>query len=145
MSPITRRVVQAILYEVFALAFVGPALALLFDQAMASTIALAVVMSSIALGWNYLFNLIFERWEARQAVRGRSAMRRLVHGLGFEGGLVFMLVPVVAFWLDISFLEAFLVDLGVFAFFLVYAIVFTWAFDSVFGLPPSAAAERTTA
>ena len=30
--------------------------------------------------------------------------------------------------------------LGILAFFFVYAIVFTWAFDKVFGLPQSARA-----
>jgi uncharacterized membrane protein len=32
-----------------------------------------------------------------------------------------------------------LANLGLLAFFFVYAIAFTWAFDRVFGLPKSAA------
>ena len=103
-----------------------------------STLGLAFVLSSIALAWNYVFNAIFERWESRQSVRGRSLLRRLAHGIGFEGGLVVMLVPVMAFWLDISFVSAFLANLGLLAFFFVYAVAFTWAFDRVFGLPQSA-------
>ncbi|MFT3664980.1 PACE efflux transporter [Piscinibacter sp.] len=139
MSPTTRRrVVQAILYEVFAIAFVGPAMSLMFGQSAGSTLALAVVMSTIALGWNYVFNGLFEAWESRQAVKGRSFGRRLAHGIGFEGGLVFLLVPVMAYWLETTLLKAFLADLGILAFFFVYAIVFTWAFDRVFGLPQSA-------
>ncbi|MEO8280822.1 MAG: PACE efflux transporter [Ideonella sp.] len=142
MSSTQRRILQAVLYEIFAVAFIGPVMAKLFDEPIGSSLGLAVVMSTIALTWNYLFNLMFERWEARQAVSGRSAMRRFVHGLGFEGGLVFILVPVMAFWLHISFLAAFVANLGVFVFFFVYAIVFTWAFDSIFGLPPSAAGGK---
>ena len=138
MSPRTRRVVQAVLYEVFAIAFVGPVLSFAFDKPATSTLGLAVVLSSIALAWNYVFNALFERWEARQAVRGRSFLRRLAHGTGFEGGLVILLVPVMSFWLEISFFEAFLANLGLLAFFFVYAIAFTWAFDRVFGLPESA-------
>lgn len=99
---------------------------------------LAVALSSIALGWNYLFNAIFERWESRQSVTGRSFARRLAHGIGFEGGLVVILIPVMAIWLDISPLDAFLANLGLLAFFFVYAIAFTWAFDRVFGLPAAA-------
>lgn len=139
MSPRTRRVVQAVLYEVFAIAFVGPVLSVAFDKPATSTLGLAFVLSSIALAWNYVFNAIFERWESRQSVRGRSFTRRLAHGIGFEGGLVVLLVPVMAFWLDISFFNAFLANLGLLAFFFVYAIAFTWAFDRVFGLPESAA------
>jgi len=139
MSPITRRVLQAVLYEVIAIAFVGPALSLAFDKPQASTFGLAVVLSTIALTWNYAFNWLFERWESRQAVRGRPFARRLAHGAGFEGGLVVILLPVMSLWLDISPAAAFLANLGLLAFFFVYAVVFTWGFDRVFGLPASAA------
>ncbi|MBE0612528.1 MAG: PACE efflux transporter [Burkholderiales bacterium] len=142
MTPRTRRVLQAVLYEVFAIAFVGPVLSIAFDKPAASTFGLAFVLSSIALGWNYFFNAIFERWEARQSIRGRSLVRRLVHGIGFEGGLVVILIPVMALWLDISALNAFLANLALLAFFFVYAIAFTWTFDHVFGLPESAAKHR---
>ena len=139
MQARTRRVLQAVLYEVFAIAFVGPVLSLAFNEPQTSTLGLAVVLSSIALAWSYTFNTLFERWEARQSARGRSFTRRLAHGLGFEGGLTIILVPVMALWLDISPLSAFIANLGLLAFFFVYAIVFTWAFDRVFGLPSSAA------
>jgi len=138
MTPTTRRVLQAILYEVFAIAFVGPVLSIAFDKPPASTISLAVVLSSIALLWNYVFNTLFERWESRQTVQGRSFARRLAHGVGFEGGLVVMLIPVMSLWLDISPASAFMANLGLLAFFFFYAIAFTWAFDRVFGLPQSA-------
>ena len=138
MTPRTRRLLQAILYEVFAIAFVAPVLSVAFDKPATSTVGLAFVLSSIALGWNYAFNAIFERWEARQSKHGRSLARRLAHGIGFEGGLAVILIPVMSFWLGISPLNAFLANLGLLAFFFVYAIVFTWTFDHVFGLPESA-------
>lgn len=142
ISPRLRRVLQAVLYEVFAIAFVGPVLSVAFDKPPLSTLGLAFVLSSIALGWNYVFNTLFERWESRQSVLGRSFGRRLAHGIGFEGGLVILLVPVMSLWLDIPPLNAFLANLGLLAFFFVYAIAFTWAFDRVFGLPDSAAKPR---
>ena len=138
MSPLRRRILQALLYELGAITFVGPVLAWMFGTAMGSTLVLAVLMSSIALAWNYVFNALFERWEARQPVKGRSFARRLAHGTGFEGGLVLLLVPVMAWWLETTLLKALLADLGVLAFFFVYAVGFTWAFDRVFGLPASA-------
>lgn len=141
MSPITRRVLQAVLYEVIAIAAVGPALSFAFHKPQASTFGLAVVLSTIALTWNYAFNWIFERWESRQTVRGRSLARRLAHGAGFEGGLVVILLPVMSLWLDISPAAALVANLGLLVFFFVYAIAFTWAFDRVFGLPASAAAN----
>ncbi|WP_374665335.1 PACE efflux transporter [Ramlibacter sp.] len=140
MTPTTRRVVQAILYEVIAIAFVGPVLSVAFDEPQTSTFGLAVVLSTIALTWNYAFNWVFERWESRQAVRGRSLARRLAHGVGFEGGLAVILIPVMSLWLGISPAAAFVANLGLLAFFFIYAVVFTWGFDRVFGLPASAEA-----
>lgn len=141
LAPRTRRVVQALLYEVVAIAVVGPVLSLAFDKPPTSTLGLAVVLSTIALTWNYLFNWMFERWESRQVVRGRSFARRLVHGVGFEGGLAVILVPVMSLWLDITPLAAFVANLGLLVFFFGYAVVFTWVFDRVFGLPQSALAR----
>jgi uncharacterized membrane protein len=109
-----------------------------FDKPATSTLALAVVLSAIALAWNYAFNGVFELWETRQAVRGRSFVRRLAHGVGFEGGLTVILVPVMSLWLEISPLDALIANLGLLAFFFVYALGFTWVFDKVFGLPASA-------
>ena len=140
MSPTTRRVLQALLYEAVAISVVGPVLSMGFDKSTASTFGLAVVMSGIALTWNYGFNWFFERWESRQALRGRSFFRRLAHGAGFEGGLVIILLPVMSLWLDISLIAALLANLGLLAFFFFYAIAFTWSFDRVFGLPTSALA-----
>jgi uncharacterized membrane protein len=144
MTPKIRRVVQAVLYEAFAVALVSPMLSVAFDEAPTSSIGLSITLSSIALLWSYVFNSLFERWESRQTSRRRSFARRLAHGVGFEGGLVVILVPVMALWLKISPWTAFLANLGLLAFFFVYAIVFTWAFDRVFGLPKSAAARGET-
>lgn len=138
MSPTARRVLQAVLYEVGAIAFVGPVLGWVFGKPASSTFWLAVVLSTIALCWNYIFNAVFERWESRQVLKGRSFARRVAHGTGFEGGLTVILVPVMALWLETTFLAAFLANLGLLAFFFVYAIGYTWAFDKAFGLPQSA-------
>jgi uncharacterized membrane protein len=72
--------------------------------------------------------------------RERTLVRRLLHSLGFEGGLVIMLVPLVACWLGISWWAALVTDLGLFVFFFLYALVFQWAFDGVIGVPVSAQA-----
>lgn len=141
MSPTQRRVVQALLYEAFAIIAVGPALALIFDESAASSIALAVIMSVVALAWNYLFNALFERWESHQPIKGRSLWRRTLHGLGFEGGLVVLLVPLTAWWLQITLLQALATEIGILLFFLAYAVAFHWAFDTIFGLPQSARRE----
>ncbi|WP_157826834.1 PACE efflux transporter [Macromonas nakdongensis] len=138
LGPRTRRVVQVALYEAIAIVVVALALALVFNEPGPSAVGLSVLTSGIAVTWNYAFNTLFERWERRQPVKGRSWQRRVAHGLGFEGGLTVFLVPVMAWWLDTTLWLAFLADLGLLLFFLVYTVVFTWCFDQVFGLPQSA-------
>lgn len=139
-----RKVVQALLYELVAIAFVSPLIAWAFDESMAHSGALALLLSLIAMAWNMLFNALFERWEARQACRTRNLTRRLLHAGGFEGGLAIILIPVMAWWLEISALTALLADLGLLVFFFFYAFVFQWAFDLLFGVPNSARDIATT-
>lgn len=136
----TRKVVQAVLYEAIAITVLSPSIALVYDDGLAHAGALSVMLSVSALIWNVLFNYVFEYWEARQPSRERTFGRRLLHSLGFEGGLVLLLVPLVAWWLDISWWAALVTDLGLFVFFFFYALVFQWAFDRVFDVPVSAQA-----
>jgi uncharacterized membrane protein len=145
LTPGVRRVLQAVLYEGIAVAAVTPTLALIFKHEAGSAFVLTVIMSAIALAWNYLFNSVFERWEARSGHTGRPWPIRALHSLGFEGGLLFMLVPLMAWWLHVTLLEAFVADLGIFVFFLAYTFAFTWVFDRAFGLPMGAQANQSDA
>ncbi|MCA7902225.1 PACE efflux transporter [Burkholderia cepacia] len=101
----------------------------------------ALPMSAIAMLWNMIFNALFERWEASRRQPARTLGRRILHATGFEGGLIFILVPVVSWWLDISWFDAFVVDIGLFAFFFCYAFAFQWAFDRVFDVPAATKGE----
>lgn len=137
MQGIKRRVVYVSLYEGIAIALTGTVLYLLGYDAASAGVA-SVAASAIAVLWNLAWNIIYERWEARQRKRGRSLGRRLIHAIGFEGGLVVFLVPFFAWWLNVSLWEALVLDAGFIVFFLVYTFVFSWVFDRVFGLPASA-------
>ena len=68
----------------------------------------------------------------------RSVLRRIVHAVGFEAGLVAMLVPLFAWVLGVDLLTALMLNAAMIVFFLVYAFLFNLAFDRVFGLPLSA-------
>jgi uncharacterized membrane protein len=138
MQGAKRKVVQALLYELVGALFVSPVIAFAFDESMVYSGTLALLLSLVALSWNMLFNSLFEYWEARQKRRTRTLGRRLLHSLGFEGGLALMLVPLMAWWLDISWLQALVADLGLLLFFFFYAFAFQWVFDLVFGVPASA-------
>jgi len=139
MQGIQRRVTYVALYELIAIVAASLLLALVSGQGMAHSGVVAVAASAIAIVWNLGFNYVFERWEARQVVRGRSLRRRVAHAIGFEGGLGLLLVPLMAWWFDVTLLQALWMDLGLLLFFLGYTFVFSWCFDRVFGLPASAA------
>lgn len=138
LSPARRRILFALAFE--AIGFVCSSLILLAfshaDTATATSAAAGCMV--IALIYNYLFNWGFEAWEKRQSVKGRSLKRRLMHGTLFEAGLIFLMVPFLAWIMQITLWQAFLYDAGLLIFFAIYTVVFTWAFDRIFGLPASA-------
>ena len=132
-----RRVVYVTLYEGIAITLTAAVLGALGHEPMHALVA-SIGASVLAVVWNLIFNALFEAWERRQPVKGRSIRRRIAHAIGFEGGLVISMVPFFAWWLQVSLWEAFVMDLGFILFFLVYTFVFAWCFDRVFGLPASA-------
>src|SRR6218665_2427350 len=138
MQGIKRKLVYVSLYELIAVGMTSAGLALMGGHSLEHASVAAIASSAIALVWNLVYNQLFEAWEARQTRRGRSFARRVAHALGFERGLVLMLVPLFAWWLQVSLWQALLLDLGLILFFLVYTFVFSWVFDRVFGLPASA-------
>jgi uncharacterized membrane protein len=108
------------------------------EASAASSLALSTLTATIALCWSYIFNTGFEAWESRHPVKGRSLRRRTVHALLFEGGLVLICIPVMAWWLDVGYLQALVYEAGLITLFIAYTYAFTWGFDRIFGLPASA-------
>ena len=138
MQGIKRRIVYVALYEAIAIACTTAGLAGVADHDAGASGLAAVLASATAVAWNVIYNTLFEAWEARQATRGRSLLRRIVHAIGFEGGLVLAIVPMFAWTLGTSLVDAFLLDIGLVVFFTAYSFAFNWAFDLVFGLPTAA-------
>ena len=91
---------------------------------------LALMLSTTAMTWNVIYNLIFDRLWPLASVP-RTLKVRGLHALGFEAGLVLVGVPLAAWMLDISLLQAFVLDIGFFLFFLPYAFVYNWAYDGL--------------
>lgn len=138
-----RRVIYVGLYEFIAILLSAILLELMSNAGAAESLGLAVAASAVAIIWNLVFNSLFERWEASRKQQGRSLAVRIIHAIGFEGGLLVFLIPLVAWWYEVSFWQALLMDMGLLVFFLVYTFVFTWAFDRIFGLPVAANTQCT--
>ncbi len=138
MSPHLRRITYAVSYEVLGMALSAAGLITFTGASVALAGTASAGTTLIALVWSVAFNWLFEAWEARQTIRGRSMRRRIAHTVFYEGGLTALMVPFLAWWMSISILEALIYDIGLLIFFFVYTFIFTWGFDRIFGLPASA-------
>ena len=127
------RIRQAVLFEILGIVIVTPLGAWAFDFGMGRIGAVAIIGASVATLWNYAYNLGFDHLLFR--LRGsadKTVPLRIVHAFGFEGGMLVLLVPVFAWWLGVTLVQAFLMDVSFAVFYLVYTFAFTWAYDTVF-------------
>ncbi|EGB99520.1 MULTISPECIES: PACE efflux transporter [Pseudomonas] len=141
MQGLKRKLVYVTCYELIGLSMSTLGLAYLSETQASHTGPLAVMITTIAMLWNLIFNTLFERWESRQAKRGRSVARRVAHAVGFQLTLVVYLIPLIAWWLDMTLVEALLVDMAFIVLIPCYTFAYNWVFDRIFGLPTSAMAK----
>jgi uncharacterized membrane protein len=133
-----RKIIYVALYESLAILLSSLALRLLVAESLSQSTFIAVATSLLAISWNLIYNHLFEAWESRQSLKGRPFWLRAVHSIGFEAGLMLVLIPLFAWGLGISAGQALMLQMGMVGFFLIYSFVFTLGFDRVFGLPASA-------
>ncbi|KAF0171430.1 MAG: transmembrane pair domain-containing protein [Rhodobacteraceae bacterium] len=138
MPPFQRKILYAVSFETLGIAVASLGLLLMSDANVAQSLTLSALTATIAMTWSVSFNALFEAWETRQTTTGRSPARRALHAVLFEGGLVLICVPIMAWWLHVGWMAALAYEAGLIALFVVYTYLFTWAFDALFGLPHSA-------
>ena len=137
------RIRQAVSFELIGLAVITPLGSWLFGHGLVAIGLLAAVAATLATGWNYVYNLGFDHALRRRTGSTRkSPAVRVLHAVGFEGGLLVLLLPVVAAWLGIGLWQALVLDASFALFYLVYAFVFTWAYDTLFPDPGEPARQR---
>ena len=136
--PVLRRVVYVIGYEGLSVFFTVFVMSGMLGHGGGQSTLTAVLLSTTATIWNYVWNSLFEMFEHRTGADGRGALARAVHAVGYEGGVLVFTIPLVAILLGVPLLEAVMIETGLLVFFLVFTVVYSWAFDRVFGLPASA-------
>ena len=130
------RIRQAISFEAIGLLLSIPLAALTFGYDLGKTGVLGVVGATMATVWNYVFNLAFDHGLKRLTGSTRKTLPvRFAHAISFEFGLMLAFLPVIAWWMEIGLIEALIVDAAFVVFYLVYAFVFTWCYDTVFPDP----------
>lgn len=135
MQGIKRKIVYVAAFEVIGLSISTLWLSWLSGSAASNTGPLALMITSIAVIWNLIYNTVFEAWERRQPSPARTVWRRVVHAFGFQLTLVVYLIPLIGWWMGISLWQAFLLDFALMLIIPLYSFVFTWVFDRIFGEP----------
>jgi uncharacterized membrane protein len=138
------RIRHAILFEVFGLILMVGGATLLTGFDLHALGVIGVVSSVVATIWNYVYNWLFDR--AMLRLRGSVAKThpiRAVHAVLFEAGLLVLLLPFVAWVLGVTLWQAFLLDIGIAAFYVIYGYGFNWAYDRVFPLPATGPPARS--
>lgn len=136
MRTVKDRIRHTLGFEIIGLLIFIPLITFLFGFDMQSIGFIAVVGSIIAMLWNYLYNVLFDHSMIK--LRGdvhKTVPIRLLHSVLFEGGLLLLFLPMIAWYLAISLWGAFIMDITMATFYLVYAFVYNWIYDKVFPIP----------
>lgn len=129
LSPIQRRITYVVVFEFFAIIFATILLTFLSTTGAQGNLPIAAASSGAAVVWNFIYNTLFERWERRYDIRHRSLALRAAHAIGFEGGLIVILIPLFMWWYEVGALTALMMEAALLVFFLIYTFLFTLVFD----------------
>lgn len=125
---LAERIFHAVSFEVIATAICAPASAWIMQRPVLEMGGLTLLLATAAMIWNIIYNALFDRlWPVHRLTR--TAKVRACHALGFEGGFIVIGVTIASLALGIDLLEAFLLEVGFFLFFLPYTLVFNWIYD----------------
>ncbi|MGI9317907.1 MAG: PACE efflux transporter [bacterium] len=134
------RLRYTVLFELLLITILAPVGALVFQRQIMDIGMLAMVLSLKAMLFNLIYNWFFDLLDVRagRIPTQRTFLPRALHALGFEAGLVVTSLPIVVWWLGLTFFQALLMDLAVTSFVVVYTFIFTWGYDRIFPIPQPA-------
>lgn len=132
------RIFQAILFETIAilLSMGWVKLLSLFgftsdnSQQNAELWAMLIGISLIAMVWTFIYNLLFDKVFTGEKL-ARPVWLRVVHIIGFEGGLLCFTLPLVMWVMKIGPWQAFMLDISLTLLILVYGFIFYWIYDRI--------------
>lgn len=126
----TERVFHAVSFEVIAIAITTPLSAWILGRSIFQMGTVAIVLSTLAMLLNLFYNMIFDHYWP--LIKGpRPTKIRVMHAIGFELSFVIIGLPILAFLLNMSLWNAFLLEIGFFAFFLFYTYAFNLSYDKL--------------
>ena len=133
------RLRHTLLFEFLALLIVTPLVVWMTAKPIVSVASLSFTLSMVAMALNYAFNYAFDIAEIKiKGKRDRTIKTRILHVMLFELAMLICTIPIIAWWLDMTYMQAFIMDLVFIVFFLVYAFAYNWIYDVVFPVPSPA-------
>ncbi|RID92972.1 PACE efflux transporter [Gemmobacter lutimaris] len=130
------RLRHALSFEILGLLLVTPLAIWLLDMPAAHVGVVTAGSATLAVIWTWAYNWGFDLiLHHRRGDTRKGPGLRILHAVLFELGLLVVLAPFIAWWLDVSLTEALLLDLGFALFYMVYAWAFNWGYDRLFPLP----------
>ncbi len=133
MRTIKDRIRHTFAFQIIGLVIFAPLASLVFSFEMHLMGAIAIVASITATIWNYIYNLLFDHalFKLRQNSH-KTLSLRVLHAFLFEAGLLFLLLPFIAWYLNMTLWEAFKMDIVMATFYLVYAFIYNLIYDKVY-------------
>lgn len=122
------RLFHAVSFELIALAFIVPVSALLVEKDTTDMLLVSAGMTLVAVFWNYVYNLLFDKFIGSNRMERKIGIR-VVHALGFEIGMLVFTIPLVSWYLSLSFIDTLILEAGMLSFILIYTGVFNWLYD----------------
>ena len=127
---LTERVIHAVSFEGLATLILAPTAAWLMQRSVLEMGGLSVLLATLAMVWNLIYNAAFDRlWPVSRVVRTLKV--RALHAIGFESGFILIGVTAVALILGVSLIQAFMLEIGFMLFFLPYTMLFNWIWDTL--------------
>lgn len=124
------RIFHALLFEVLAVSLSILGLIIFTNHDPQILSGTMIVIASMAMAWNFFFNWLFDLFFTGDKNK-RTMKLRLFHVIIFELGLLILTVPVMAYILTISIVDAFMMDIVVTVFITIYAFIFNWVYDNI--------------
>ncbi|HCH51718.1 MAG TPA: Na(+)-translocating NADH-quinone reductase subunit E [Proteus sp.] len=124
------RVFHAVSFEVIAILITAPLSAWILGRSIFQMGMVAIVLSTLAMLLNLFYNIIFDHyWPLSKG--SRPAKIRIIHAIGFELSFIIFGLPILAILLNMSLWNAFMLEIGFFAFFLFYTYAFNLSYDKL--------------
>ena len=87
-----------------------------------------VLVSLTAMLWNLVFNYFLDKVFTGQREK-RGVIFRTLQAISFEGGLLIFTMPIIAYFLKVDWITAFMMDFSLTVMVTVYTFIFNWVYD----------------